>query len=404
MISSRPLIRTVAAALWPAAIAAAVSGLAVASLAAGQATLFDAVRSGDREAIRAVLHDHPDVNAREPDGTTALHWAVRGNDLETVRLLLRAGARVNVTNRYDLTPLALAAANGEPAMLNELLRAGADVNATTPAGETVLMTASRTGNPQVVQLLLDRGADVSAREQTFSENALMWAAAENHPEVVRLLAEHGADLNAPASLLHFPNIKVDAATMVITALPRGGLTPLMYAARQGSLGAARALADLGASLNATDPDGMSALAIAIINAHYDVAAMLSEKGADPNVADVVGMAGCTRRSTCIVGSSDQSSPAGGEYLLRSRGFGGDAADASRESECGAQSAAAGAPAQLRRPGAGSRRDAPDEGCEERGRRDDGGAARARCRDKPRDVARNDGAALRGHAGPAEVGA
>ena len=78
--------------------------------------------------------------------------------------------------------------------------------------------------------------------------------------------------------------------MVSTALPRGGWTPLMYAARQGAIDGARALADGGADLNLKDPDGTTALVLAIINAHYDLAAMLLEKGADPNVADSAGMA------------------------------------------------------------------------------------------------------------------
>ena len=136
------------------------------------------------------------------------------------------------------------------------------------------MTASRTGSAATVSLLLARGADVSAREHNFDESAIMWAAAENHAAVVRLLAAHGAALNAHARVLQFPNVRVDAATMVITALPKGGLTPLMYAARQGAVDSARALVDLGAELNAVDPDGMSALNIAIINAHYDLATML----------------------------------------------------------------------------------------------------------------------------------
>ena len=63
----------------------------------------------------------------------------------------------------------------------------------------------------------------------------------------------------------------------------------MYAARQGATDAARALAETGADLNLTDPDGTSALVLAIINAHYDLAAMLIDKGADPNVGDSSGM-------------------------------------------------------------------------------------------------------------------
>ena len=151
------------------------------------------------------------------------------------------------------------------------------------------MTAARTGNAETVSRLLARGADVNAKESSFGETALMWAAAEDHPAVVTLLAERGADLNAVSDLLSFPNAKVDIATMVITALPRGGLTPLMYAARQGSLDATRALVAAGADLTRTDPDGMSALLLAIINAHYDVAALLAEKGADPDLADASGM-------------------------------------------------------------------------------------------------------------------
>ena len=64
----------------------------------------------------------------------------------------------------------------------------------------------------------------------------------------------------------------------------------MLAARQGALGAARVLIEKGADLNLTDPDGTSALVMAIINGHYDVAALLVEQGADPNIADTSGMA------------------------------------------------------------------------------------------------------------------
>jgi len=84
-------------------------------------------------------------------------------------------------------------------------------------------------------------------------------------------------------------VKVDRATMVTTALPRGGLTPLLLAAREGAVDATRALIAAGADLDLPDPDGTSAMVMAIINAHYEVASVLASGGADPDVADTAGM-------------------------------------------------------------------------------------------------------------------
>ena len=130
------------------------------------------------------------------------------------------------------------------------LRLGCGIGLQFADGETVLMLAARTGKPEAVKLLIDRGADVNARETWHGETAVMWAAAEDHPEVVSLLASRGADLNLRSTVPEFPKVKVDAATMVFTALPRGGLTALMLAAREGAGDGVRALADAGADLNA----------------------------------------------------------------------------------------------------------------------------------------------------------
>jgi uncharacterized protein len=242
--------------------------------------LIEAVRAGNRDTVRALLKQPAEIKVTERDGTTALHWAVRADDLETVRLLLRAGADANAATREGVTPLALAAVNGSLAATETLLEAGANVNAVLPEGETVLMTAARTGRPDVLKALLGHGADLKARENWYGETALMWAAAENHVDAIKVLVEHGADVNERSRLLDVPRRRSGQSV-----LPLGSWTPLMYAARQGSLEAAQTLATLGADLNLTDPDGATALVLAIINANYDVAAALLEKGADPNVAD-----------------------------------------------------------------------------------------------------------------------
>jgi ankyrin repeat protein len=223
------------------------------------------------------------------DGTTPLHWAVRSDNQAAVRQLLATGANVNAANRYGVTPLSLAAANANASIVELLLKAGADPNASLPEGKTILMTAARTGNPEVVSMLVARGANVNAHETARGETALMWAAAENHPQAAKVLIEHGAELDARSNTLAFPKDRFGLEG-VMTILPRGSWTALMYAARQGALEAARVLAEAGRGLNAADPDGTTAILLAIINGHFDTAGLLAEKGADPNLADSSGMA------------------------------------------------------------------------------------------------------------------
>jgi ankyrin repeat protein len=231
----------------------------------------------------------PEVNRPEADGTTALDHAVRQDDLKEAQALLRAGANPKAANRYGVTPLFLAATNGNAEMAESLLKARADANAALPGGQTVLMTAARTGNPDVVKVLLSHGAVVDAKESNYGETALMWAAAENHPDAAKVLIEHGAEVNMRSAPLEYSKDRFGLEG-VVTILPHGHWTALMYAARQGSLATARVLADARADLNLMDPDRTTALVLAIINAHYDTAVMLLDKGADPNIADSAGMA------------------------------------------------------------------------------------------------------------------
>ena len=251
--------------------------------------LIDAVKQGNRAAVRALLTQKANVNAAEPDGMTALHWAVRSNDETTAQILVRAGANVKAVSRYGITPLKLAAENGNPAITAMLLKAGADANAATPEGETVLMTAARTGNYNVIRALVSAGAKVNSTEQWQGQTPLMWAASQNNAEAVRALIESGADKNAKSKELSFPEFKFETSGMVVTVLPRGGWTPLMYAARDGAIDAVAMLAEQKADLDIPDPDGTTALMLAIMNAHFDTAAVLIEKGAKPNVTDSTGM-------------------------------------------------------------------------------------------------------------------
>ena len=277
--------RFVGAALRRPVILAILVVCASAIPVTAQVALVDAVKAGDVARVRALIDKRADVNAAQPDGTTPLHWAVDRERTDIVQMLIRAGANVKAANRYGATPLWLASVNGNAKTLAMLLEAGADASTANGDGETALMAASRTGNVDAVNLLLARGADPNTKEGWRGQTALMWAAAEGHAAVIRVLIERGADLKARSN---------------------AGFTPLLFAAREGRIASVKALLEAGADLNESLPVrrrgpqggapqtagqtappaeiGLNAFLLAAANAHYELAAMLLDRGADPNAA------------------------------------------------------------------------------------------------------------------------
>jgi uncharacterized protein len=251
--------------------------------------LVDSAQQGDRAAVQAVLKRRAEpVDQAGRDGMTALLWAVQADDLAMAKALLKAKANPDLPNRYGITPLWMAALNRSPEMVKLLLKSGANARATLPNGETALMIAGRAGDPVTIRLLLEAGADANASESLLGETALMWAASENHPDAIHALVKGGADIDRHSRVLQLAEMNWDQVGMVSTTLPSGSWTAAMYAARQNSAEAMAALIALGANLDEQDGDGTTALSLAIMNEHYDLAATLLEAGADPKVADHTG--------------------------------------------------------------------------------------------------------------------
>jgi ankyrin repeat protein len=249
--------------------------------------LIEAVQRHDIETVRNLIQGGVDVNVAEADGTTALHYAAHLDDAAIVDLLLRAGAQPMAVNQYGANALSEAAAAGDASLAEKLLAAGASAASASPEGETVLMTAARTGNAGFIRLLLERGARADTHESWKGQTALMWAAAGNHAEAAKILIEHDASVNARSALVT-PEVKRPANGNLVSEQPKGGLTPLLFAAREGALESVRVLIGAGADLNLAEPDGITPLIIAIINGHYDVAGALLEGGANVNIADKWG--------------------------------------------------------------------------------------------------------------------
>ena len=311
---------------------------------APETPVADAAMRGDIDAVRQLLREGADVNAAQGDGMSALHWAADRGDVAMADMVLYAGAGVEAVTRIgDYTPLHLASRNGHPDVVAALLEASADVHAVTePGGSMPIHLAAAGGDPDVISALLDVGADANAREREWQQTPLIFAAGANRVEAIKVLIAGGADPNlASESVDLLVRGRLDQAAnrrerevlaaftddgeraptseqfqaavragrqIYETGLPedyeeeeeednrrgppnilnKGGLTPLLHAARQGHLGAMTALLDGGAYVDQVGGgDGTSPLLISAINGQFDAAMLLLGRSADPNISSIL---------------------------------------------------------------------------------------------------------------------
>ncbi|MBL8138105.1 MAG: ankyrin repeat domain-containing protein [Acidobacteria bacterium] len=252
------------------------------------------------------------------------------------------------------TPLIIAARNGNAPVVGVLLKAGADAKAATSTGTTPLMLASASGSVEAVKALLAAGAEVDAKESSMQQTALMFAAANSRVDVMRALIAAGANVKASSKVVNVASLTSPeeeffaqqaaqqqqqqqraaaapagapaAGAPVAAGAPaagaaqapaggggrrgpatgkagvernfrynelvgwQGGMTPLLFAARQGSMDAVNALLDAGADVNqVSGGDKTSPLVLAIANGHFDIALHLLNKGANPNASSENGV-------------------------------------------------------------------------------------------------------------------
>jgi ankyrin repeat protein len=305
----------------------------------------------------------PQGPRRAADAVTPLLTAIYRGDLQAVERLIAAGANVRAANREGVTPLSMASLDGDMRIVERLLAAGADAKERGPNGETPLMFAARNGRVDVVRRLVAAGADVNAREALRGTTALMWAAEQRHPEAVKALLAAGADpgiASGPAGLPRnymAPPVNVDAVQQARARRARaaaagrtydeqvaferrtppagagapgarppdpspadddpavqaglvggggGGLTALVFAAREGDIESAKALLDGGAKVNQTTEYGWTPLLTAINNRNYALAQLLIDRGADVNMPNKGGW-------TPLYIATDNRNIEGGDY-------------------------------------------------------------------------------------------
>ena len=276
---------------------------------------------GSIEITRLLLEAGADPEAVTRNGAyKPLHLAARGGSASVVEALLQAGAdATSTTSSGRATALHFAAQAGSERAVAALLEHGVGVDVRDAEwGQTPLMFASAYGRVEAVKALLRHGADAAVTTRVVDIPALAGvddAAGDTRDEVLSdFRAEHAAgNLNWRPSVEQV-RIAVQAAQDVQRTLgdaeeqeeeidaqseefegftglvgTQGGLTALLHAVREGQVETALALLDGGTDINqVSGGDHTSPMLMATINGHFDLALLLLERGADPEVTSDAG--------------------------------------------------------------------------------------------------------------------
>lgn len=131
---------------------------------------------GRVDALRYHVARGADINARDQNGFTPLHWAVYRNHLPMVRYLLEQGADIDARDTGHATPLVLAASRGHVVAFKALLDHGANIEATTKSGFTPVEFAREMPHESQIRALVD---DAYARRRRFNHASSLQAITMN---------------------------------------------------------------------------------------------------------------------------------------------------------------------------------------------------------------------------------
>jgi ankyrin len=283
----------------------------------GTTPLFMAALYGNPAMIERLLKAGADAKERGPNGETTLMFAARNGNAASIKLLVAAGADVNAKEAIrSTTALMWAAEEGHPAAVKALVEVGADVGAKSgPAGLPRNYMASAV-NVNAVQAAARRRREARAAGRTLEEQAEFERAnglatptgtgsGGGNLAVAGQAGGRAAAAAAAAAAADQDNNQ-DVIIAGLVGGGSGGLTPLVFAAREGDIESAKVLLDAGANVNQTTEYGWTPLLVATNNRNYKLGALLLARGANPNIANKGGW-------TPLYLATDNRNIEGGDY-------------------------------------------------------------------------------------------
>lgn len=331
----------------------------------GATALHWAVYRNEPGVVETLLDAGANASAANREGMTPLALATQNGSVEIVRLLLGAGARADETLRNGETELMMAARTGSVDIIDLLIGAGAEVDAKESLrGTTALMWAAAYGNPGAVQVLVAHGADIAARSDAVERGRRPYLAPSAKSRIeafergegqagTAIPVTLGEDEEGPrvsdADIVGDEFIFDPAERAAIVAAnaggqpesadptpsaqgPRrdedettgsgdffgrggdnakewGGLTALVFAAREGGMESTRILVEAGADVDEQTEYGWTPLLTATQNRYYQLGKYLLEHGADPRT-------GNKGNWTPLYIATDNRNIEGGDYPTR----------------------------------------------------------------------------------------
>ncbi len=206
--------------------------------------MLTAAENGNWTLVKKLIEQGADLQAKNNNGWTVLHYAAWNGHLDTVKWLVEKGADLQAKDNHGWTALSVTSSNE----VKQWLREHAAINIDNT------LTAAKNGNWTLVKKLIDQGADLQAKN-IYGERVLHWAVLSEHLDTVKWLVEQGADVQAKTNY---------------------GWTVLHLAARYGNLDTVKWLVEQGADVQAKDNSGSTAMSLTQNN---EVKQWLREHGA-----------------------------------------------------------------------------------------------------------------------------